>query len=173
MDLGLKGRACVVTGASRGIGLATAQALVAEGASVLMVARSDSALSDAASSLGSDRAVALALDVTEADAGDRMVAECVERFGSIWALVNNAGTSSVRSLEDLSDAEWQAHRELHVMASLRAMRAAATWSAMPPSPIHSGEDTAPGATAFTSTPDVAYESANTRDSQSCAALVTE
>jgi 3-oxoacyl-[acyl-carrier protein] reductase len=124
MDLGLEGRACVVTGASRGIGLATAQALTAEGASVLMVARTEEPLRAAAASLG-DRAAALPLDVVSPDAGERMVSECVSRFGRIWALVNNAGTSAVRPLEDLSDSDWQAQWDLHVMASLRAMRAAA------------------------------------------------
>ena len=122
MDLGLNGRACVVTGASRGIGLATARMLAAEGAQVLMVARSGPGLEEAAASAG---AASLALDVTADDAGDRVVGECVDRFGSIWALVNNAGTSSVRPLEELEDADWQAQWELNVMASLRAMRAAA------------------------------------------------
>jgi 3-oxoacyl-[acyl-carrier protein] reductase len=97
--------------------------LVAEGASVLMVARSAEPLAEAAESVG-DRAVALALDVTAPDAGERMAAECVERFGGIWALVNNAGTSAVRPLEELSDSEWQDQWDLHVMASMRTMRAA-------------------------------------------------
>ena len=79
MDLGLEGRACLVTGASRGIGRATARALTAEGARVLGVARSASG------------AEGLALDVTEPDAGERAVAECVDRFGRIDVLVNNAG----------------------------------------------------------------------------------
>ena len=123
MDLGLGGRACVVTGASRGIGLATARALASEGARVLMVARGAEALEEAAASVAG--AATLSLDVTAGDAGERMVSECVARFGGVWALVNNAGTSAVRPLEDLSDEDWQAQWDLHVMASLRAMRAAA------------------------------------------------
>ncbi len=123
MDLGLEGRACIVTGASRGIGLATARELAQEGASVLMVARSAEALGEAAASVG-ERAEAFPCDVTEPDAGARIVAECVERFGELWAVVNNAGTSAVRPLEDQSDDEWQAQWDLHVMASLRTMRAA-------------------------------------------------
>jgi len=111
MDLGLEGRACVVTGASRGIGLATARALAAEGARVLGVARGE----------GAD----LALDVTEPDAGERLVSECIERFGSIDVLVNNAGTSRLRGLDELTDAEWQEQLDLHVMAPMRLMRAAA------------------------------------------------
>jgi 3-oxoacyl-[acyl-carrier protein] reductase len=113
MDLGLAGKSCVVTGASRGIGLATARLLAAEGARVLSVSRSAE---------GED---ALALDVTEPDAADRVLAACEERFGGIDALVNNAGTSAARPLEELTDDEWQEQWELHVMAPMRLMRAAA------------------------------------------------
>jgi 3-oxoacyl-[acyl-carrier protein] reductase len=127
MDLGLDGRACVVTGASRGIGLATARELCAEGARVLLGARDEDALAAAAAEAAGagGEAQALVLDVTGEDAGERAVAECEARFGSIDALVNNAGTSRVRSLEELTDDEWREQFELHVMASLRMMRAAA------------------------------------------------
>jgi 3-oxoacyl-[acyl-carrier protein] reductase len=113
VDLGLTGKRCVVTGASRGIGLATARMLAAEGARVLRVSRSVE---------GED---ALALDVTEPDAGERLLAACDDRLGGIDALVNNAGTSAARPLEELTDDEWQQQWELHVMAPLRLMRAAA------------------------------------------------
>jgi 3-oxoacyl-[acyl-carrier protein] reductase len=110
MDLGLEGKACIVTGASRGIGAATARMLADEGARVLTVSRSEGDLQ---------------LDVTEPDAGERVVAECLERFGSVWGLVNNAGTSYARPLDELSDDDWQEQWELHVMAPLRLMKAAA------------------------------------------------
>ena len=109
MDLGLNGKACIVTGASRGIGLATARMLAEEGASVLPVSRSAD----------------FQVDVTEPDAGERVVAECVERFGAVDVLVNNAGTSRVRALDELTDADWQEQWELHVMAPMRLMQAAA------------------------------------------------
>jgi 3-oxoacyl-[acyl-carrier protein] reductase len=107
MDLGLEGRLCVVTGATRGIGAATARMLAQEGARVLSVARS-----------GAD----VELDVTATDAGERLLERCGR---APWALVNNAGTSSVRPLDELTDAEWQEQWELHVMAPLRLMRALA------------------------------------------------
>jgi 3-oxoacyl-[acyl-carrier protein] reductase len=113
MDLGLDGRACIVTGSSRGIGEATARMLADEGARVLRVSRRGSGEGS------------LALDVTEPDAGDRAVAECLERFGAVDVLVNNAGTSYARPLDELTDADWQEQWDLHVMASLRMMRAAA------------------------------------------------
>jgi 3-oxoacyl-[acyl-carrier protein] reductase len=67
----------------------------------------------------------LVLDVTDGDAGDRMLEACLERFGRIDALVNGAGTSAVRPMEELTDQEWQAQWELHVMGPMRLMRAAA------------------------------------------------
>jgi NAD(P)-dependent dehydrogenase (short-subunit alcohol dehydrogenase family) len=127
MDLGLAGRACVVTGASRGIGRATSRRLCAEGASVLLVGRTESSLADAAEeceTLGG-RTEVLVLDVTDDDAGERMLAEATQRFGSVDVLVNNAGTARWRDLDDVPDEDWRHQYELSVMAPLRAMRAAA------------------------------------------------
>jgi len=123
MDLGLKDRACVVTGASGGIGRATAAALAGEGAAVLLVGRRQQPLDLLADQLG--RAAAVALDITERHAPEQVVEECERRFGRIDALVNGAGTSAVRALEELTDGDWQAQWELHVMAPMRLMRAAA------------------------------------------------
>lgn len=126
MDLGLAGAACIVTGASRGIGLATARMLAAERASVLLVGRSAERLSAAeAECAGPGGAVSsLATDVTDAAAADLILETCEERFGKVDALVNNAGTSEVKPLGELTDDDWQAQWELHVMAPMRLMRAA-------------------------------------------------
>jgi 3-oxoacyl-[acyl-carrier protein] reductase len=124
MDLGLRDRACIVTGASGGIGRAVAVSLAGEGASVLLVGRRSDVLAEVARACGG-RGQPLALDVTDSDAGDRVALECVDRFGQIDALVNSAGTSAVRSVEELTDDEWHAQWELHVMAPMRLMRAAA------------------------------------------------
>ncbi|MDX6666843.1 MAG: 3-oxoacyl-[acyl-carrier protein] reductase [Solirubrobacteraceae bacterium] len=127
MDLGLEGKSCIVTGASRGIGLATARGLCAEGAHVLLYARDVAALESAARECAAagGRAEALALDVTEPDAGERLVAATEERFDGLDVAVNNAGTSQARPLGELADDDWQKQWELHVMAPLRLMRAAA------------------------------------------------
>ena len=122
MDLGLEGKVCVVTGASRGIGLATGRRLCAEGARVLFVARSADAVQRAADGCGGDW---LALDVTAPDAADRVVATCAEQMGGIDVLVNNAGTSFAKPLDELTDEEWNGQWELHVMAPMRLMRCAA------------------------------------------------
>ena len=125
MDLGLQDRACIVTGASRGIGLEVARQLYAEGASLLLLGRHESSLAAAAESLGpGPRARWLSVDVTAPDAGARSVAACVEHFGHLDVLVNNAGTSTVRGLEELTDDEWQAQWDINVMAPMRLMRAA-------------------------------------------------
>ena len=127
MDLGLRDRACIVTGASSGIGKATAVALSAEGAAVLLVARDEARLAPAAeeSSAAGGHAEILALDITAADAGERLLNTCLERFGRVDALVNNAGTSAARTLEQLTDEDWQMQWELHVMGPMRLMRAVA------------------------------------------------
>src|SRR5437879_165719 len=122
MDLGIEGRAAVVTGASRGIGLATAKALAAEGARVLLVARSEETLSEAVEAVGGD-AASLPVDVTDQAAPASIVEECRRRFGQVDVLVNNAGTSRGRSLDELTDEEWDEQWALHVMASMRLMRA--------------------------------------------------
>src|SRR3712207_1318047 len=122
MDLGLEGKVCVVTGASRGIGLATGRRLCAEGARVLFVARHEPAVRQAADGCGGDW---LAIDVTDPDAPERIVATCAEQMGGVDVLVNNAGTSYAKPLEELADDDWQGQWELHVMAPMRLMRAAA------------------------------------------------
>jgi 3-oxoacyl-[acyl-carrier protein] reductase len=104
LNLGLDGKVCVVTGATRGIGAATARMLSQEGADVLTVAR---------------RGADLDLDITGPDAADRIRAACPR---TPWALVNNAGASQARPLEELTDADWQAYWEVHVMAPMRLMR---------------------------------------------------
>lgn len=107
MNLGLDGKLCVVTGATRGIGAATARMLKQEGARVLSVARH-----------GAD----LELDITAPGAGERVLAACPS---TPWALVNTAGATKARTLEQLTDADWQAQWELHVMGPMRLMRALA------------------------------------------------
>jgi 3-oxoacyl-[acyl-carrier protein] reductase len=109
MDLGLTGKACVVTGASSGIGAAIAALLEQEGAQVLGVSRS----------------TGFQADVTEPGAAERIVAECEARFGGIDVLVNNAGTSEAKPLYELEDGDWQGQWELHVMGPMRLMRVAA------------------------------------------------
>jgi 3-oxoacyl-[acyl-carrier protein] reductase len=107
VDLGLADKACIVTGASRGIGRAVSEMLSAEGAQVLEASRSSGH------------------DVTAPDAGERLASECLERFGRLDALVNNAGTSRSVPLDQLGDADWDEQWQLHVMGPMRLMKACA------------------------------------------------
>jgi 3-oxoacyl-[acyl-carrier protein] reductase len=107
VNLGLDGKVCVVTGATRGIGASTARMLSQEGARVLSVARQ-----------GAD----LELDVTAPDAGEQVLAACPS---VPWALVNAAGISKARPLGELSDDDWHEQWEVHVMGPMRLMRALA------------------------------------------------
>jgi len=109
MDLGLEGKACIVTGATSGIGLATVRLLEAEGARVLKVARGGE----------------VPLDVTDPTAPQAIVERCERHFGGVDVLVNNAGTSSIVPLGELSDSDWYAQWDLNVIAPMRLMRSAA------------------------------------------------
>jgi 3-oxoacyl-[acyl-carrier protein] reductase len=122
MDFGLRDRVCIVTGASRGIGRALCRQLAGEGARVIMVARSEDELAAAADELDAEW---VAADVTDPDVAQRVIACATEQLGRLDVLVNNAGTSFARSPDELTDADWQLQWELHVMASMRLMRAAA------------------------------------------------
>ncbi|MHB8656444.1 MAG: SDR family NAD(P)-dependent oxidoreductase [Solirubrobacteraceae bacterium] len=127
MDLELRDRVCVITGASRGIGRATAVLLGREGAKLLLVGRDGDAIEAAARAcreLGSD-AAAVALDIIAPEAAERLVATAGTRHGGIDVLVNNAGTSTVKALDQLTEEDWQSQWELNVMAPMRLMRAIA------------------------------------------------
>src|SRR5258706_13534094 len=109
MDLGLSGKACIVTGATSGIGAATARLLEAEGADVLGVSRSGE----------------FAADVTDPEAPGRIVAECERRFGRVHVLVNNAGTSDVIPPGGLPEAEWEPQGGRNVPGPVRRLPCAA------------------------------------------------
>jgi 3-oxoacyl-[acyl-carrier protein] reductase len=121
MDLGLSGKRCLITGASRGIGRASAELLAAEGARLLLVARDRDGLAEAAPS----GAEILAADVTDPEAGERLVAACVERLGGIDVLVNCAGTTWLRPLAELTEDDWESQWQMNVRGPERLMRAAA------------------------------------------------
>jgi 3-oxoacyl-[acyl-carrier protein] reductase len=128
MELGLRDRACVLTGAGGDVGTETALALAAEGAAVLLIGRREAPLRELAERCrqgGAAGAEPLALDITEPDAGERVRDLCVDVFGRVDVLVNNAGASAAKSLDELSDDDWQAQWELHVIGPMRLMRALA------------------------------------------------
>jgi len=117
----------IVTGASSGIGRATAVRFGRSGASVLAVGRDEAALADVGSAIEREggQAAIFQADVTDASAPDRIVAAALERFGTLTTLVNAAGILGSGSVESTTDAEWDAMMDLNARAPFRLMRAAA------------------------------------------------
>jgi 3-oxoacyl-[acyl-carrier protein] reductase len=129
MDLGLHGKVAVVTGSSRGLGLASAQALAAEGAHVVLCARGAERLAEAArevaASAASDAQVTtVTADVSTSDGAAAVVSAAVDRFGGIDVLVNNVGLARGADIEGTSDAEWQEAFDQTVMPAVRMSRLA-------------------------------------------------
>jgi 3-oxoacyl-[acyl-carrier protein] reductase len=127
VDLGLEDRACVITGASRGIGRATARFLAAAGARVLLVARTADVLDAAAAECeraapaGAGAVARLQLDVTDPDVAERVLAAADDLGGEVDVLVNNAGSARWRDLDEVPEEDWYAAFELNVMAPKRLM----------------------------------------------------
>ena len=121
MDLGLRGRSAIVTGASRGIGRAIAEALGEEGARVALCARGAPALeaaAEAARAAGAADALPIAGDVTDPSGCERMVEAVAARFGGIDVLVNNAGGSFREG--ELGE-RWARSYETNLLAPVRLM----------------------------------------------------
>jgi len=108
MDLGLKGKVALITGASRGLGRAIAQALADEGARLSICARGAEALHQAAHELeaGGHQVLAEPIDVTDPAHIERWVKRTRERFGAIDILVNNAGGAKPGALDQLTASAW-------------------------------------------------------------------
>jgi 3-oxoacyl-[acyl-carrier protein] reductase len=124
MDLGLEGAACIVTGAGGAIGGATATALAAEGAGVLLVGRRPEPLAAVAAACG-DATEALPCDVTEAGAAKRVTERCIERFGRIDVFVHCAGSTVFRPLPELTEEDLAAQWEINVVALFRFLQVVA------------------------------------------------
>jgi len=129
MDLELVGRTALVTGASRGLGFASARALAGEGCSVCITARDEARLRDAARELGeaarSGAAVhAVQADLTTAAGVEAAVSQAVGAFGRLDILVNNLGLARGGGLVDATDAEWQEAIDFTLFPAIRASRLA-------------------------------------------------
>jgi NAD(P)-dependent dehydrogenase (short-subunit alcohol dehydrogenase family) len=122
MELGLKGKAAVITGGSVGIGLAIAEGLAAEGVDLLLSARDGARLTREAARVAAAygvRVETVAGDVGSPEACDAIVAAAEAAFD---ILINNAGTGSNETIMEAPDSKWDAYWNLHVMAAVRLAR---------------------------------------------------
>ena len=129
MDLGLAGRRAIVTGGSKGLGLAIAAELLAEGAAVAICSRHAAELDDAAAALAkqagdSAQILALACDVTDPEQVTAFVDGAAAALGGVDILVNNAGGARPGRFAALTDDDWQADTEVKLFSQIRCIRAA-------------------------------------------------
>jgi 3-oxoacyl-[acyl-carrier protein] reductase len=127
MELQLKDKVVLVTGSSRGIGLATATAFAAEGCRLMLSARSADTLRDAENALraGGATVAGEVADVTLPDDASRLVQAAVAAFGGIDILVNNVGGGGGgRTIADSTDEDWRTALEINLLQTVRMMRLA-------------------------------------------------
>ncbi|MFD8546978.1 SDR family oxidoreductase [Streptomyces sp. NPDC059649] len=124
MDLGLTDRTYLVTGATRGLGFATARELVADGANVVLSGRTEESAAEAAAALG-ERAVGVAADNADPDTPARLVAAARERFGRLDGVLISVGGPPPGTAADNTDEQWQAAFESVFLGAVRLARTAA------------------------------------------------
>jgi 3-oxoacyl-[acyl-carrier protein] reductase len=160
MDLGLFGASAVVSGGSKGMGLATAKCLASEGSRVALLARTRSDLereADRLMSLGAPDAFGVVTDLTAGESVAAAFAEVELRWGGLNVLVNAAGPVDVGigQFSDVNDDEWMATLDIGVLSVARCVRAAlpllrkAQWARIVNISAHSTKRQSPGIVAYT------------------------
>jgi 3-oxoacyl-[acyl-carrier protein] reductase len=123
MDLELKGKVAIITGASKGIGRAIAEQLSGEGVRLVLAARSAGLLAEVAASCPAG-AIAFPADLREPEAPGRLVEAALAAFGSLDFLVNNAGATRRGDFLELTEADWEDGFALKFLGAVRCSRAA-------------------------------------------------
>jgi len=125
MDLGVADRVYVVTGGARGLGRATADVLVAEGARVVLSGRSRKSLAAAVDELG-DRAVAVTADNADADAPERLIQAAHDRWGRLDGALISVGGPPTGPVAEVTDEQWRTSFEAVFLGAVRLARAVAS-----------------------------------------------
>lgn len=125
MDLGLRDRCYLATGASRGLGFATADVLVAEGAQVIVSARDPDGVAAAVDRLGAGNAIGLAGDLAEATLAERLCAAAFERAGRIDGALISVGGPPPGGVLDLTDEQWRDAFDSVFLGAVRLARTVA------------------------------------------------
>src|ERR671913_1422228 len=128
MDLGLTGKVAIVTGGSRGLGLAAAKSLASEGAHVVICARGEEQLQKAVNEIlqhasSSARAITVTADVSTEAGVNSVVDFAIKSFGRLDVVVNNVGLGRGGDLETTSDADWQEAFDQTLFPAIRMSRA--------------------------------------------------
>ena len=123
MDLQLRDRVYVVTGASAGLGFASAQALVEDGAKVVICSRTAQRIEAAVAALGSENALGIAVDLAQADAADQLASAAQETYGRLDGAILSVGGPPGGAAKDIDDAQWRASFETVFLGPLRVARA--------------------------------------------------
>jgi 3-oxoacyl-[acyl-carrier protein] reductase len=125
MEIRLDGRTALITGGSKGLGLAMATQFAAAGADVAILARNPGALDDAKAAIktaGKGKVAAIACDVSKADDVRKAYDSVMKELGKVDILVNNAGQSQTGKFETVTDEIWQADLDLKLFAAIRLTR---------------------------------------------------
>jgi 3-oxoacyl-[acyl-carrier protein] reductase len=125
MEVRLDGRSAIITGASKGLGLAMAKEFAASGADVAILARRPEVLEEAkaiASDGASGRVATFVCDVSQADQIEKTFAAVISTFGKVDILINNAGISRAMPSEQITDELWRDDLELKLFAAIRLSR---------------------------------------------------
>ncbi|MBB5040263.1 SDR family oxidoreductase [Prosthecobacter dejongeii] len=122
--MNLNGQICVITGAARGIGLATTQALIAHGAKVALVDLDFAALTQALNGLPESQALAITADISRGDDVARIVTETVARWGSPTVWINNAGLARHRWIPDYTEGEIDVMLDVNLKGTIMGSQAA-------------------------------------------------
>ena len=130
----LSGQVAIVTGASGGLGVQMAKALANQGANICVMARRQEKIDQVAAEIAEEFGVetaAIRIDITDTQVVEGAVAACMERFGRIDILINNAGTGAVAPAEEITDEQFNNEVEIDLFGTFRVARAVANAAMLP------------------------------------------